>query len=151
MNQPLRHDDLPQEVNQITGKVIECCYQVHRHLGPGLLENIYELCLIEELKNAQIQYQRQVDIPIIYRGKTIYTALRLDLLIEKHVVVELKAVEKLLPIHQAQLITYLKLAKYPVGLLVNFNVNMIQQGVKRVVLSARNSSDDFLRDSTSLR
>jgi len=151
MNQPLRHNDLSQEVNQITGKIIECCYQVHRRLGPGLLENIYELCLIEEFKNAQIQYQRQVDIPILYRGKAIDTALRLDLLIENHVVVELKAVEKLLPIHQAQLITHLKLAKYPVGLLVNFNVNMIQQGVKRVVLSAHNSSDDFLRDSASLR
>jgi GxxExxY protein len=115
------------------------------------LENIYELCLIEELKNAQIQYQRQVDIPILYRGKTIDAALRLDLLIEKHVVVELKAVEKLLPIHQAQLITYLKITKYPVGLLVNFNVNMIQQGIKRVVLSACNPSGDFLRDSATSR
>lgn len=151
MIQPLRYSDLPQEVNQITGKIIDCCYQVHRHLGPGLLENIYELCLIEELTNAGLQFQRQIEIPLSYRGKTIDAALRLDLLVEKCVIVELKSVEKLLPVHQAQLITYLKLANHPVGLLVNFNVNMIQQGIKRFVLSDHNLSDAFPRDSASPR
>ena len=108
MTQPLRHQDLPYEMNQLSGKVVECCYQVHRTLGPGLLENIYELCLIEELNTAGLRYQRQLDIPVKYKGKTIEAGLRLDLLVENCVVVELKAVEKLLPIHQAQLITYLK-------------------------------------------
>jgi len=147
MIQPLKYNDLPEEINLITGKIIECFYQVHRNLGPGLMENIYELCLIEEMISERLQHQRQVEIPVCYRGKTIDASLRLDLLVEKCVVVELKAVENILPIHQAQLITYLKLTGYPVGLLVNFNVNMIQQGIKRVVLSGPKLSDAFPRDS----
>lgn len=121
------------EINKITELVLECGYKVHTALGPGLLESAYEACLKHELISRGLVVQSQVDLPIFYDGVTVEVGYRLDLLVEKKVVIELKSVEKLLPIHEAQLLSYLKLSHYQVGLLMNFNVPRLKQGIKRMV------------------
>ena len=105
---------------------------VHSALGPGLLESTYEACLIHELKSRDLLIQNQLALPVNYRDIQIDTGYRIDLLVEKEVIVELKAVEKLLPIHQAQLLTYLKLSQKKVGLLINFNSLRLKYGIKRI-------------------
>ena|SRR5579859_4932206 len=121
-----RYSDLSHEI-------IAACIEVHhRHLGPGLLESAYEQCLCHELGMRRICYVRQVPLPIVYKGMSLDCAYRLDLLVERKVVVEIKAVERLLPIHQAQVITYLKLTGLEVGLLVNFNVPVLKLGLRRL-------------------
>jgi len=119
-------------LNNLTERVIGAAIEVHRQLGPGLLESVYEACLCSELKSVGAQVQRQVALPITYKGMLIEEGLRLDLLVEGSLIVELKAVEALLPIHSAQVITYLKLSKLPAGLLLNFNVTTLRQGIKRL-------------------
>lgn len=116
----------------LTEQVIAACIEVHRHLGPGLLESIYEVCLCRELALRGLSFERQVFIPIIYKGVVVDSTRRLDLVVENRVVLELKSVDALLPLHAAQLITYLKLTNYDVGLLVNFNVALLKQGLRRV-------------------
>lgn len=106
--------------------------RVHTALGPGLLEGVYEACLAFELKQRGLQVQTQVEMPVCYQGVSIDTGYRLDLLIERAVIVELKAVEKLMPVHEAQLLTYLKLADKRLGLLINFNVPHLRDGIKRI-------------------
>jgi GxxExxY protein len=101
-------------------------------LGPGLLESIYEECLTYELKDRMMHIQRQVELPISYKSKQLDNRLRIDLLVENQVIIELKSVEKLLPIHQAQLMTYLKLSKKELGLLINFNEKLLKNGFKRI-------------------
>jgi len=125
---------IPPELNEVTGKVMDSAYAVHSTLGPGLIESVYESCLIHELGQRGVRFERQKTIPIQYKDVPLNDVLRIDLLIEGEVVVELKAVEKLLPVHKAQLLTYLKLVKSRVGLLINFNVPLIKDGVERVVL-----------------
>jgi GxxExxY protein len=120
------------ERDPLTQQVIGCAIEVHRNLGPGLLESTYEKCLAHELKLAGLSFINQVSMPIDYKGITLDSGYRLDFLIDDYLVVELKAVEQLLPIHQAQLITYMKLAEAPVGLLINFNVKLLKDGIRRL-------------------
>jgi len=121
------------ELNQISGVVVSAAMKVHSVLGPGLLENAYEACLLHELKKRGTDVQTQVALPIQYDGERIDLGYRLDLLVEGEVIVELKAVERLLPIHEAQLLSYLKLSGKRLGLLVNFNVPHLKDGIKRMV------------------
>ena len=117
-----------------TSSIIGAALEVHRHLGPGLLESAYEECLCHELCLRELRFQRQVDLPVDYKGLKLNCGYKIDLIVQDEVILELKAVEKLLPIHQAQLLTYLKLAKKRVGLLINFNVPLLTQGIIRRVL-----------------
>ena len=118
------HDLLAQQI-------VDAAFAVHQALGPGLLESVYEQCLIYELEARAIPFQRQVALPVRYRDKRIDTGYRMDLVVGGLVVVEIKAVEKTLPVHEAQLSTYLKLSGHQLGLLINFNVALIKFGIKR--------------------
>ena len=120
-------------VNEVTQTVIGAGIEVHRALGPGLLESAYEECLCRELDLRKVQFERQRHLPVDYKGIRLDCGYRLDLLVAGTVVVEIKAVDRLLPIHQAQLLTYLRLGGWKVGLLMNFNVAALRQGIKRVV------------------
>jgi len=120
--------------NRVSGLVIDAAYTVHRALGPGLLESVYEQCLAYELTTRGVRMACQVALPIVYKELQIDGGLRIDLVVEGLVVVELKAVERLLPIHEAQLLTYLKLSGQRLGLLINFNVPTLKEGLRRMVL-----------------
>jgi GxxExxY protein len=122
------------KVNELTQAIIGAAIEVHRALGPGLLESAYEECLCCELASRQIPFECQKPLPIEYKGLKLDCGYRLDLLIGAKVVVEVKAVEALLPIHEAQLLTYMKIGGWKVGLLINFNVPMLKQGIRRLVL-----------------
>lgn len=122
------------EVNQITKEIIDGAFKVHKHFGPGLLENVYEQFLCIELKKRNIAFERQKEISVTYENETVNTGFRLDLIIENKVIVELKTVEKILPVHQAQILSYLKLTDCKVGLLVNFKVDNFKYAVKRFVI-----------------
>jgi GxxExxY protein len=121
------------ELNEVSGQVIGAAIEVHRELGPGLLESAYEACLVHELRQRGIQVEQQVPQPVFYKGLQLECGYRLDLLVENRVIVELKAVEALAPIHEAQLLTYLKLRKLRLGLLINFNVPILKNGIKRLL------------------
>jgi GxxExxY protein len=120
-------------INSITESIISAAIAVHRELGPGLLESAYESCLVYELLQQGLTVDRQKALPVTYRGVKIDCGYRIDLLVEDSVIVELKAVESIEPIHEAQLLSYLKLSGYQIGLLINFNVRMLKQGIKRLV------------------
>ena len=117
-----------------TSPVIGAAIEVHRQLGPGLLESAYEECLCHELRLRELQFKRQIDLPVLYKGLMLNCGYKIDLIVEDEVVVELKAIERLLPIHEAQLLTYLRLSSKKVGLLINFNVPLLTQGIVRRVL-----------------
>jgi GxxExxY protein len=119
---------------QLTEKVIGCAIEVHRHLGPGLLESTYLECLCHELASAQVNFQREVPLPVIYKAVRLDCGYRMDLFIEDTVIVELKAIEQVLPLHEAQLMTYMKLSGKHVGLLMNSNVRLLKNGITRIVL-----------------
>ena len=121
------------EFDPISQKVLGCALEVHRTLGPGLLETVYEKALAQELTDAGLQFAAQVQLPVIYKGRDLGCGFRIDLLVENSVVVDLKTVDQLAPIHEAQLITYLKLSGHRIGLLINFNVPLLKHGVKRLV------------------
>jgi len=121
------------DINRVSGLIIDSAIKVHTTLGPGLLESAYEACLKHELANKNLKVITQLTLPIIYDGITIDAGYRLDLLVEDSVIIELKAVEQLRPIHDAQLITYLKLSDKKLGLLINFNVTRLKYGIKRLV------------------
>ncbi len=135
-----RRDAEAQSGNQITKLVIGFAIEVHRALGPGLLESAYEECLCYELAQGGIRFLRQVALPVRNKGVTLDCGYRMDLLVDDLVIVEIKAVESLSPIHEAQLPTYLKLAEKSVGLLINFNVPVLKQGLKRIVNRFSDSS-----------
>ncbi len=120
------------DINKITESIIGAAIEVHRHLGPGLLEAAYEECLCRELSLRGVPFKRQVSLPIIYKGISLDCSYRLDLLVDERVVVEIKAIEVLLPIHDAQLLTYLKLGGWKIGLLINFNVPLLKDGIHRL-------------------
>ena len=120
--------------SELTGTIIGAAIEVHRELGPGLLESAYEQCLAHELHLRGVPHQRQLEMPVDYKGIRIDCGYRIDLLVDYKVVIELKSVEKLLPIHNAQLLTYMKLSKMQVGLLMNFNVPVLKDGIERMVL-----------------
>ena len=120
-------------LKDITESIISAAMKVHSVLGPGLLENVYETCLIHEMRKKDIEVNNQVVLPVIYDNIEMDLGYRLDLLVQNQVIVELKSVEKLLPIHEAQLLSYLKLSQKKVGLLINFNVVHLKNGIKRFV------------------
>jgi len=119
------------DINTLTGKIIGAAIEVHRELGPGLLERIYEVCLVEELRSLGLKVESQKDLPIIYKDKVMEEMLRIDLLVEDRVIVELKTAESLLPVHRAQILSYMKLAQKEVGLLINFHVALLKNGIER--------------------
>ena len=123
----------PTELNEITGKIIEFSIKVHRALGPGMLEGAYEICLSHELVQHGFRIERQKKLPILYDGVRLDAGYRIDLLVNDSVIVEVKAVERLHPIHEAQLLSYLRMTDVKLGLLINFNMKMLRDGVKRVV------------------
>ena len=125
---------IPEETNEVASKIVDAAFAVHTKLGPGLLEGVYEVCLLHELKTRGLKAERQVLLPVVYDDLRLDAGLRLDLIVESRVVVELKTVEALLPIHKAQVLTYLKLSGYRLGLLVNFNSVLIKQGIQRIAL-----------------
>lgn len=121
------------ELNEISECIIGCAIKVHRALGPGLLESTYEVCLMHELVKTGLAVHSQLPLPVHYDGLKLEAGYKIDLLVENSVIVELKAVESLHPIHEAQLLSYLKLSGKKLGLLINFNVKMLKNGVKRLV------------------
>lgn len=120
-------------VNKTTESVIGAAIEVHRHLGPGLLESAYEECLCEEFLLRKIPFKRQIVLPVTYKGKKLDIGYRVDVLVNDEVVVELKTVESILPIHEAQTLTYMRLGGWQVGLILNFHVTVLKNGVKRLV------------------
>lgn len=121
-------------LNELSHQVIGLCIEVHRELGPGLLESAYEEALAYELTKAGLVFERQRDVPLHYKGIELSCDYRLDFVVERRLILELKAVAELLPIHQAQLLTYLKLERLQLGLLINFNVPILKDGIRRVIL-----------------
>ena len=128
-----QRDAISNALNALSKEVVDAVFKVHSTLGPGLLESVYEACLCRELKKRNVSFRRQVVLPVVYDGEEIEAGLRLDLWVEDKLIVELKAVEHLQEVHQAQLLTYLKLTGSRLGLLVNFNVPAIRQGIKRII------------------
>ena len=122
------------DINQLTSKIIGAAIEVHKTIGPGLLENIYEECVSAELSKRGIPFERQKDIAVEYKGIKLESKYRIDILVNNLVIVELKSCDALLPIHEAQLLTYLKLTGLKVGLLINFNVPILKDGIKRMKL-----------------
>ena len=120
------------DINHLTGKVIGAAIEVHKTLGPGLLESVYEECLCRELALNEISFERQKSLPVEYKGMMLDCGYRLDLLVEGRLIVELKSCDTLQPIHEAQLLTYLKLTNMKAGLLINFNVPVLKDGIKRM-------------------
>jgi GxxExxY protein len=125
---------MPYDNDPLTEKIIGFAIEVHRQLGPGLLESAYEECLCFELKQAGIGFRRQVALPIIYKAVRLDCGYRLDILVDREVIVELKTVERLLPIHEAQMLTYLKLSGVRAGLLLNFNSAVLKDSIRRMML-----------------
>lgn len=123
-----------ERINRITEAIIGAAIAVHRELGPGLLESAYEACLLFELTDRGLRVESQKPVPVVYRGIRLDVGYYLDLLVEDEVIVEIKAVEDFHPVHQAQVMSYLKLTKKQLGLLINFNVKQLVQGVKRVAM-----------------
>ena len=139
-----RRDAETLSFNQLTERVIGACIEIHRALGPGLLESAYEECLCYELSRAGIKFERQKPLPVHYKAVNLECGYRLDLVIEKKLIVELKAVDEIAPIHEAQLLTYLKLSGLTLGLLINFNVPVLKAGIKRIANNFEDSASPRL-------
>ena len=130
------------ELNQLSSSIIKAAISVHKELGPGLLESVYQSCMVIELNSMDIQVESEVSLPIIYRGQRVHEeGFRLDLLVEDRVIVELKSVDKVQDIHKKQLLTYLRLAKKPFGLLVNFNEALLKDGITRIINEPLQAAD----------
>ena len=123
------------ELNKLTEKIIGAAIEVHRHLGPGLLESAYETCLAYELEQQGLTVERQKALPLVYKDIQLDQGYRIDLLVEQKVVVELKVVEQLTPVHEAQVLSYLKFSGCPIGLLFNFNVKLLKDGMRRFIMT----------------
>ncbi len=126
-------EQIPEHLSRISNDVVECANRVHTQLGPGLMENVYEACLAHELEKRGHKVERQHQMGLIYDQVRIDVGFTIDLLIDSEVIVEIKAIDELLPIHTAQVVTYLKLSNNPLGLLINFNVPLLKDGIKRIV------------------
>jgi GxxExxY protein len=118
----------------LTGKIIDCAVTVHKELGPGLLESAYEECLFFELNSLGLDVVRQLPMPLIYKGHRMDIGYRIDLLVEEKVIIEIKAIDSINPVHQAQIMTYLKLSGCRIGLLINFNVDYLKDGIRRLII-----------------
>ncbi len=125
---------LPEHIEEISRKIVDAAYVVHKTLGPGLLERVYEVCFCHELTKRGLRYLRQVDIPITYDGILFEEGLRLDVLVENSIICELKAVDEINPVWEAQLLSHLKLSNKELGFLINFNVPRIKDGIKRIIV-----------------
>ena len=122
------------DINNLTGQIIGAAIEVHKALGPGLLESVYEECLSHEFNLRRIRYERQYPIPVKYKGVQLDCGYRIDLLVENLVILELKSLDSLEPVHEAQILTYLKLTGCKIGMLINFNVPVLRDGIKRLIL-----------------
>ena len=123
-----------ERLNEYSGKIIGAAIEVHRHLGPGLLESAYEECLHYELVRNGLSVRRQEPVPILYKGVKLEYGYRIDILVEDLIIVELKSIDALLPIHEAQILTYMKFSQKKLGLLINFNVTLLKNGLRRFIL-----------------
>jgi GxxExxY protein len=122
------------DLNELSSKIIRAAINVHKELGPGLLESVYQACMLIELRNMDLEAQEEVPIPVVYKGETVKEeGFRIDILVENEIVVELKSTEKIQPVHPKTLLTYLRLAKKQLGLLINFNEVLLKDGIKRVI------------------
>ena len=130
----MRQSDANLKRDPLTDRVIGLAIEVHRGLGPGLLESAYEECLCYELKENEVSFKRQVPLPVVYKSVKLDCSYRMDIVVDERLILELKTVERLLPLHDAQLLTYLKLSGLRTGLLLNFNVPVLKNGIKRLVL-----------------
>ena len=119
------------EINQITQKIIGCAIEVHKNLGPGLLESVYAECMIFELQNSGLRVESQKPVPVIYKERKLDYSYKIDILVEDVVLIELKSVDAFNPMHEAQILTYMKFAGKKIGLLINFNVTMLRNGLRR--------------------
>lgn len=131
-----------KDYNRLTDSIISSAIEVHKELGPGLLESVYEVCLVSVLKSKGISVKRQVVLPVFFKGGQLEKEFIIDILVENNIVLELKSVETILPIHEAQLVTYLKLSDKKLGLLINFNVPLLKEGIRRRIngnLNEKNS------------
>ncbi|MGA2668655.1 MAG: GxxExxY protein [Ignavibacteria bacterium] len=125
--------EIKKKCDLLPNKIIGCAIEVHKLLGPGLLESAYESCLCYELSKNDIRFQKQVELPVIYKESRIDVGYRIDVLVEDFIILELKAIDVVLPVHKAQLKTYLKLSEKWLGLLMNFNVELMKNGIERIV------------------
>lgn len=123
-----------KERDILSGNIIGAAIEVHKLLGPGLLELVYETCLVYELNLRNLKVERQVQVPVYYKDVTLDCGYRLDLVVEKQIIIELKSVQSLVAVHEAQLLSYLKLSNYKKGLLINFNVKRLKEGIRRMVI-----------------
>jgi GxxExxY protein len=130
-----KKEGISTETNKISEMIVDSALAVHKKMGPGLLEGIYESCLVKEFQKRNIRFERQKQVPVFYGDEPLDEKLRLDLMVEDKVVVEIKAVDELMPIHEVRVLTYLKLTGCEVGLLINFNVKLIKNGIQRVALA----------------
>ena len=133
------NDEFPkisEDLNKISYTIIGLAIEVHKHLGPGLLESAYQECLYFEIKNEGLIVEKEKSLPIIYKGLKLEQGYRIDLLIENKLVIELKTVDNFTPVHYAQILTYLKLGKYPLGLLLNYNSKILRNNIKRFINSS---------------
>ena len=122
-----------EKYNQLSGEILDAAITVHKEIGPGLLESVYELCLVRELQLRNIYVEHQVPVPLFYKGEVLNKDFRIDILVEHEIIIELKAVEFIIPVHEAQIISYLKLTNKRLGFLINFNVQLLKEGFKRYV------------------
>ena len=125
-------------LDNLSSKVIKAAINVHNELGPGLLESVYQSCMFIELGMMGIRVQKEVPVRISYRGRALDEPFRLDLLVEDHIIIELKSIQEIMPVHRKQLLTYLRLARKPLGLLINFNVPLLKEGIVRIINSPQN-------------
>jgi GxxExxY protein len=132
------------EINQLSGSIIDAAVKIHMQLGPGLLESVYEQCMAIEFQQRGIRCASQIPLPIVYAGHRIESAYRLDLLVDDRIIVEIKAIEHILPVHKAQLLSYLRLTEKKLGLLLNFNVPRMREGIYRIVNSLYSDVPDTL-------
>lgn len=133
LNDPLALDYTKCPHNTLTGKIIGAAIEVHRTLGPGLLESAYEACLVFELKEKGLNVEQQKPLPLVYKNVKLDSGYRLDLIVEGKIVVEIKSLSEIAAVHKAQLLSYLRLANLQIGLLINFNVKMLKQGIHRII------------------
>jgi len=122
------------QINEITQRIIGCAIEVHKNLGPGLLESAYEECLAYDLDRAGFSIRRQQPVPVVYKDVKLECGYRIDILVENSVIVELKALDEINPVHEAQILTYMKFAGKKFGLLINFNVTILKNGIRRFIL-----------------
>jgi GxxExxY protein len=121
------------DYERIGKSILNCAFEVHKNLGPGLLESVYEVCLLTELKNSNLSIKSQVELPVFYKGEKLNKTFFIDILVEDAIVIELKSVEVLLPVHEIQMLTYMKLGDFKLGFLLNFNESILKNGIRRKV------------------